>query len=281
MLKNIGKGAIASFAALALITSTTPAFAASAGASSVPAKIKKAGTIVVGIDATYAPNDYKDAKGNAIGWDVDLFNAVAAQLGLKTKYVIANFDSILPAVKAGKYDVGVSSFTDTKERQANFDFADYYMAGSQWASQKGKPVDANNACGLTVAVQTGTVQNDELTAKSAACKKAGKKEIRILPFDAQDQATSAVVLGRANAMAADSPITQYAVAQSKGKLQLSGQIYDSAPYGYAVAKGSTLAKALSIALAEIKKSGEYDKVLKKWGVSAGGISKFTVNGGTN
>lgn len=281
MLKKIAKVALASTTVLALVTSTTPAFAASSGAAFVPAKIKKAGTIVVGIDATYAPNDFKDAKGNAIGWDVDLFNAVAAQLGLKTKYVIANFDSILPAVKAGKYDVGVSSFTDTKEREANFDFANYYMAGSQWASAKGKVVDANNACGLTVAVQTGTTQHDELKAKTAACTKAGKKAIRILPFDAQDQATSAVVLGRANAMAADSPITQYAVAQSKGKLQLSGAIYDSAPYGYAVAKGSTLAKALQAALTEIKKNGTYDKVLKKWGVSAGAISSFKINGAVN
>ena len=281
MLNKFAKAAFSAVAALALVATATPANAASAGVAQLPAKIKKAGVIVVGIDATYAPNDYKDAKGNAIGWDVDLFNAVAKQLGLKTKYVIANFDSILPAVKAGKYDVGVSSFTDTKERQANFDFADYYSAGSQWASQKGKKFDSKNICGLTIAVQSGTVQDEEIQAKSTACTKAGKKAVNLLPFDAQDQATSAVMLGRAIAMAADSPITQYAVKQSKGKLVLAGPIYDSAPYGYAVPKGSSLAKALSIALSEIKKSGEYDKILKKWGVEAGGISKFTVNGGTN
>jgi polar amino acid transport system substrate-binding protein len=276
--------ATAVVAASLLGTSMVGAHAAvdSKAAANLPASIKKSGQIVVGVDATYAPNEFKDKNGNPIGWEVDLFNAIAAKLGVKAKYVVATFDNIIPAVKGGKYDVGVSSFTDNKDREKSVDFADYYNAGIQWATQAGKVVDPNKACGLIIAAQTGSVEvgdiNDPKTGKNVAC---GSKPNKVLTYDAQDAATAALVLGRANAMTADSPVTEYAVAQSKGKLVLSGAIYASALYGYPVAKGSTLAAALAAAVGDLAKDGTYASILKKWGVSAGAISTFGVNGATN
>lgn len=132
----------------------------------LPANIAKAGEIQVGVDATYAPNEYKDGNGNPVGWDIDLFNAVAKKLGVKAVYNIAGFDSIIPKITGGKYDVGVSSFTDTTDRQKQVNFVDYYAAGILWASPKGKTVDPDNACGLKVAVETGTVeQTDDVPGK--------------------------------------------------------------------------------------------------------------------
>jgi len=277
-LKKIGFAVVASASLLIATQISASAAVNSAAAAQLPASVKKSGTIVVGIDATYRPNEFKDANGKPIGWEVDLFNAVAANLGVKAKYVISTFDNIIPAVKGGKYDVGLSSFTDNKEREAQVDFANYYSAGIQWASPKGKKVDPNNACGLIVAVQTGTTEVDDVKAKSAACVKAGKKAIKVLPFDTQDQANAAVVLGRANALSADSPVTGDAVAQSKGKMQLAGAIYGTAPYGMATAKGSTLVKAISASLNDLYKNGTYMKVLKKWGVEAGAVKVFGING---
>jgi polar amino acid transport system substrate-binding protein len=282
-MKSIKKsGAVAVSIAVALLFAQSPAFAAvdSAAAGQLPAAIKKTKVINVGIDATYRPNEYKDANGKAIGWEVDMFNAISAKLGVKVNYVIGTFDSIIPAIKGGKYDVGLSSFTDTKEREAQVDFANYYSAGIQWASPTGKKVNPDAACGLIVAVQTGTTEVDDVKAKSADCTKAGKKAIKILPYDTQDQANAAVVLGRANALSADSPVTEDAVHQSKGKLQLAGAIYGTAPYGIAVAKGSTLAKAISLALTSMNKDGSYAAVLSKWGVSAGAVKTFGINGAT-
>ena len=277
-LKKIGFAVVASASLLIATQISASAAVNSAAAAQLPASVKKSGTIVVGIDATYRPNEFKDANGKPIGWEVDLFNAVAANLGVKAKYVISTFDNIIPAVKGGKYDVGLSSFTDNKEREAQVDFANYYSAAIQWASPKGKKVDPNNACGLIVAVQTGTTEVDDVKAKSAACVKAGKKAIKVLPFDTQDQANAAVVLGRANALSADSPVTGDAVAQSKGKMQLAGAIYGTAPYGMATAKGSTLVKAISASLNDLYKNGTYMKVLKKWGVEAGAVKVFGING---
>ena len=284
MFKNSKKIAVATaLTATALLSSQAGAFAAlkPSAASYLPASIKKAGVIRFAVDATYRPNEFKDAKGNPIGWGIELTNAIAAKLGVKAKYTIATFDSILPAIKGGKYDAGISSFTDTKEREAQFDFANYFTAGIQWAAPKGKLVDPNNACGLTVAVQTGSTEADDVKVKSDECVKAGKKAITALSFDAQDAAVSAVVLGRANAFSADSPVTADSVLQSKGKLALSGAIYGAAPYGIPVVKGSTLAKAFSVALADVYADGTYAKILKKWGVQAGAVSTFGVNGAIN
>ena len=277
------KAAIVGLTIASLLGIQAGAFAATnaAAVAQLPANIKKAGYITFGVDATYRPNEFKDAKGNPIGWGIELATAVAAKLGVKPRFTIATFDSILPAIKGGKYDAGISSFTDNKEREAQFDFANYYTAGIQWATLKGKTVDPNNACGLTVAVQTGSTEADDVKVKSDACVKAGKKAITALTYDAQDAAVSAVVLGRANAFSADSPVTEDGVAQSKGKLVLSGAIYGAAPYGIPVLKGSSLAKAISLALADVYKDGTYSKILKKWGVQAGAVTTFGINGAIN
>ena len=114
----------------------------------------------------------------------------------------------------------MSSFTDTKEREESVDFVTYFSAGILWAQRPGAPVDPNNACGKKVAVQaTTTEETDELPAKSKACTDAGKPPIEIIPFDGQDAATNAVVLGQADAMSADSPVTAYAIKQTNGKLE--------------------------------------------------------------
>jgi polar amino acid transport system substrate-binding protein len=283
-MKSTKKYAIAAVVvAGALAFAQTPSFAAgSAAAAQLPASVKKAGVLNVGTDTTYAPNEYLDKNGKAIGWEIDLLNAVAADLGVKTKFVSANFDSIIPGIKGGKYDIGLSSFTDTKVREAQVDFANYYVAGIQWASAAGKPaVDPNNACGLTVSAQTGSTEVDDLAAKSAACVKAGKKPITTLSFDDQNQASNAVSLGRAQAISADSPVTEDVVHRSAGRLQLDGAIYGSAPYGMATAKGSTLVKAISLALQDLYKNGTYGKILAKWGVTPGAVKSFTVDGAIN
>jgi polar amino acid transport system substrate-binding protein len=269
-----------SSAAASASSSSTP-LAASVLAL-VPASIKSAGTLVVGVNPPYSPNEYLDPSGKVIGFDVDLMDATAAALGLKTKYVVADFDKIVPAVSAGTYDIGMSSFTDNKEREQTVDFVTYFSAGISWASQAGKAVDPTNACGLTVAVQTGTVEDtDDLPAISKACTTAGKKAINKLQYQSQDDATNAVVLGKADAMSADSPVTAYAIKQSNGKLQAAGTTYASAPYGWPIKKGSTLVSAMQKAVQSLMDNGTYDTICKKWGVQDGEIKTAQINGATS
>jgi polar amino acid transport system substrate-binding protein len=265
-------------------TSSTATTAASAEkvdaiANTLPEKIKSSGKLVVGVNIPYTPNEFKDPSGKIIGFDVDLMNAIASTLGLTAEYREADFAKIIPAIQGGTFDVGMSSFTDTKEREKSVDFVNYASAGILWAQRPDNPVDPNNACGKKVAVQaTTTEETDELPAKSKACTDAGKPAIQIIPFDGQDAATNAVVLGQTDAMSADSPVTLYAIKQSKGKLTQAGEIADAAPYGWPVVKGSPLASSLQQALEHLIQTGAYKQIATNWGVEQAMIDKPTING---
>ena len=253
-----------------------------AAAALLPAKIADSGTLIVGTDPTYAPNEFKDEAGNPIGWGIEIAAAVAAKLGLEPEYQVSKFDNIIPSVTGGKVNIGVSSFTDNVERENVFDFVNYYTAGIQWASAKGNDVAPDDACGLKVAVQATTYEHpDEVPAKSEACVAAGKAPIDIKPFDTQDAATNAVVLGQVDAMSADSPVTLYAISKTEGKLQLAGETFDVAPYGIAVGKDSGLAEAIQAALQSMVDDGSYAEILDAWGVSKGGIDEITINAAAN
>jgi polar amino acid transport system substrate-binding protein len=261
---------------------TKPSTVDQALAAKVPAAVKADGKLLIGTDSTYAPNEFLDTDGKTvIGFDVDLFNAVAAKLGLQTQWTSAKFDAIIPGVQSGKYEVGVSSFTINPERMQQVNMVSYFNAGTQWATKQGNStgIQPDNACGKKVAVQTSTVQDtDDLPKRVSACKSAGKPAIAIDRYQGQDQATAAVVSGKDDAMLADSPVVAYAVKQTNGQLQLLGNIYDAAPYGYVVKKDQTdFAQALSGAVGAVISDGTYKQILTKWGVEAGAITNSAVN----
>ena len=265
-------------------SSAAPASKVEAIANTVPEAIKSSGKLIVGVNIPYAPNEYKDPNtGKVVGFDVDLMNAIAQTLGLTVDYrEESDFSKIIPAIQAGTYNVGMSSFTDSKQREQQVDFVTYFSAGSLWAQRAGGQIDPNNACGKKVAVESTTVQDtEELPAKSKTCTDAGKPPIDVVKFDNQDQAANAVVVGQADAMSADSPVTLWAIKQAGGKLVQAGEVFDSAPYGWPVKKGSPLAQSLLQALQHLIDNGTYKQIATSWGVQAGMIDKPVVNGATS
>ncbi|MGY2128035.1 ABC transporter substrate-binding protein [Blastococcus sp. SYSU DS0617] len=250
-------------------------------AARVPDEIGEDGKITVGTDTSYAPSEFIAADGETIvGFDIDLFALVAQKLGFDAEFESADFGSIIAGVGSGRYEVGVSSFTINPDRLAEATMVSYFSAGTQWAVQSGNPedVDPDNACGLSVAVQADTVQVEDITARSAECEAAGEEAIDIQQFEGQDEATAALVSGRVDAGLADSPVMAYAVQQTGDQLELLGDIYDSAPYGYVVPSEQTeFAEVLADALTALIEDGTYEEILEKWGVEAGAIDDPTVN----
>lgn len=249
--------------------------------AALPEKVKSAGKIVVGTDASYAPSEFLDADGKTVkGFDVDLFNAVAAKFGVTVEWQPAKFDAIIAGVQGGKYDLGISSFTINEDRKQQVNMVSYFNAGTQWATAPGNPknVDPQKPCGLKVAVQQGTVQQEEdLPPKEAACTAEGNP-VEVLVYEGQDEATAAVATGKADAMLADSPVVAYAAQQSGGKIEAVGDIYDAAPYGYVVPKDqSEFAQAIADALKALAAEGGYTAALAGWGVEDGAITDFAVN----
>lgn len=250
--------------------------------AALPQKIKDAGKIVIGTDATYQPNEYLDNDGKTvIGMDVDLFNAVAAKFGVETEWQPTGFDQIILGVTSDKYDMGISSFTINAERLEQVTMVSYFSAGTQWVTQKGNPkgVDPDDACGKNIAVQKATVQADEdLPVRDAACTEAGKPAINPIIDADQAKVTSAVQTGKADAMLVDLPPAISAVDSTNGELELLGEQYDSAPYGYVLPKDQTeFGDAIVEALKAIKADGTYDQILAKWKTDGGAISDFAVN----
>ena len=251
-------------------------------AAMVPAAISKNGTLTVASDASYAPNEFIASDGHTvIGMDADLMKALGAVMGLKVKIVNATFDSIIPGLAAGKYDVGASSFTDNKEREKTVNFVTYFTAGESFytkASGGAAISTIADLCGHTVAVEKGTTEGDDATAQGKKCKAAGKAGVTVLTFPDQNGANLAVSSGRAQLGFADSPVAEYVVKQSNGQFKLIGQSYANAPYGIAVPKNSGLEKALLAALQKLMSDGQYKAILTHWGVEAGAISNPKING---
>jgi polar amino acid transport system substrate-binding protein len=250
----------------------------SAAAAKLPSALKSAGTVKVATDASYAPNEFFASDNKTIqGMDVDLGEAIGKVLGLKFQFVNVSFDSIIPNL-GSRYDVGMSSFTDNKEREKVVDMVDYFSAGTSFIAKKGSslnPTSVADLCGKTAAVEKGTTQLDDLNAQKKKCK------LTILAFPDQNGANLALQSGRADVVMADSPVAAYAAKQSNGAFTLVGQAYGTAPYGIAVPKDSAhagLADAISMALADLDKSGTYQQILQKWGVQAGAVTSFGLNG---
>ena len=254
-------------------------------AALLPDSVAGDGTLTVGTDTSYAPAEFLAEDGKTpVGFDVDLSKALAAVFGLKENTVSSTFDSIIPSV-GSKYDIGISSFTVTKERMEAVDFVTYFKAGSTYVVQKGNPnkVDTSDLCGKKVAVQTATMQETAANKMAKQCKADGKAEMDVISSKLQTDVTTNVVTGKADVFYADSPVAGYAIAQTDGELETLGKTEGIAPEGIVVKKGDQqMDEALQKALQKLIDDGTYMKILKYWGVQDGAISKPEINTpGTN
>ena len=183
--------------------------------------------MTVAADASYAPNEFFAPDGHTIiGMDADLSKALAAAMGLKANLVNETFDGIIPGLAAGKYDMGASSFTDTKEREKTVDFVTYFLAGTSFftkASGGTSVTGLADLCGKTVAVEKGTTEETDASGQSTKCKKSGKPGVTVLTFPDQNGANLALSSGRAQLVMADSPVAAYAVKKSNGQFKITGQ----------------------------------------------------------
>ena len=263
----------------------TPTAADPAVAKLVPAAIKSKGTLTVASDASYAPNEFFASDGKTvIGMDVDLIKALGGLMGLKVNVGNVTFDSIIPGLASGKYDLGISSFTDNKLREKTVDFVDYFSAGESFYTKASGGTALNSIadlCGHTVAVEKGTTEGTDASAQGAKCKKAGKPGVTVLVFPDQNGANLAVNSGRAQLGFADSPVAAYAVKKTNGQFKVVGQPFATAPYGIPIPKNKGLTKPILAALDKLMASGKYKAILSQWGVQGGAISKPAINGATS
>ncbi len=249
-------------------------------AAEVPQSIASAGSVNVASDATYPPME-SVAPGTTtiVGMDPDLGSAIGAVLGIKFNFQNVTFDKILLGLKAGQYDLGMSSFTDSKAREATVDFVDYFKAGTSFVVRSDSGLNLTSLdqiCGMTVAVESGTTEQSDASGQSKKCTAAGKKAVTVLAYPTQTQANLALSAGRAQVMMADTPVAAYQVKLSNGKFKLQGA-YGVAPYGIAIPKNSGMAKPIMDAINKLIATGVYQKILAKGGLQEGAVTTATIN----
>lgn len=232
----------------------------------------KDGKLQVGSDIAYAPIEfYKEGTTEPDGLDVDLAKALAKVLGVDVEFINTGFDGIIPALKTKEFDVIMSAMTVTDERKQEIDFVEYANVGTGVLVPKGNPKaihSVDDLCGLTVAVQAGTIQYDLVTAQNDKCP----KKINIVTFDTNPLAVEDVKTGGADVNLSDFPVAFVDAEESDGKLEVLDVQIDPEPYGIGVRKDSTaLKQVLEEALKQVRASGEYDAIMAKWKLSAAAL----------
>ena len=256
-----------------------------ADAKLVPASFTKT-TIQVATDATYAPDESMSGT-TMVGFDVDMMKAIAKTLGVKINENNVTFDSILAGIDAGRYQIAISSFTDTKAREKQVYFVDYFQAGEAVYAKSSSSVKFSglpSLCGLSVAVETGTTEQSDAVNTAKTC--SASKKLTVLAYPTQTSADLAVSSGRAKLGFLDSQVAGYVVSQSKGAFKLVGSAIEVAPYGIGTPKtaaGKGLATAIKAAVKTLIANGTYGAILAKWGVSAGALptAKIVLDGATS
>lgn len=252
---------------------------------------------MVATDPTFPPAELRSPiefqsvlQGELTGFEVELLEAVAAELGLEVEWQDVAFEDVLGQLSLGVTDLAAASITVTDERAARYTFVTFFESATQWAAREPNTtgITPDNACGARVAVQAGTIQEDDLAERSAACEDAGSDAIDVQTFQRQDEAAAAVLAGAADAYLADAPVVQWDLQQygttqnpastiANARLSAVGAPYDLQPYGWALSDPD-LAQALLEGLQAVYASGDYDDILEFWGVQEGGIDTFEVVG---
>ena len=250
-------------------------------AALVPEDIKKRGTLRNGASTGYAPAEYMDADGQTpIGYDIDINKALAKVMGLhegETKH--SEFPTIIPALGT-KFDVGISSFTITSEREHQVNMVSYLNVGSAWGVTAGNPknFDPSEPCGSTIAVQTGTAQEEYAATLSKECVAAGKSKITVMPHELQTDIATKLIGGQYDATLADSTVIGYASSQSAGKIEQLGDTFESAPQGVAIAKDDAqLTEAIQKSMQYLMDNGYLKDILATYGADNAALTTADLN----
>jgi glutamine transport system substrate-binding protein len=231
---------------------------AALGVCSLLGQAARAEPLLVAVDTAFVPFEFKQGD-KYVGFDIDLWDAVAKELKLDYKLQPMDFNGILPALQTKNVDVGLAGITIKDERKKAVDFSDgYYDSGFLLMVPANSPIKgAGDLNGKSLAVKTGTSAADYAKANFAGTD--------LKQFPNIDNAYLELQTGRVDAAMHDTPNVLYYVATAgKGKVKAVGAQMMAHQYGIAFPKGSPLVAQVNGALGRIKADGRYSAIYKKW-----------------
>lgn len=250
----------------------------------LPADIVEKGNIAIAIDIPYPPMATYDATNREVGFDPELGRLIGQKLGIDVVLNKQAFDSVIPALQAGKSDIIMSGMNDTTERQQTLSFVDYSHGGFAIAVVKGNPAKITtqqDLCGKTVSVQKATTQGDQLRAMDC--------DVNVMELPSDLDAQTALRAGKSQAYVADAVVAEYVVATTE-----DGEAFEIVrdpknPAGFnpvysgiGILKDDTeLIEAVRAALQSLIEEGTYQKVLERNKIGAYAVESAEVNQGTD
>ncbi|WP_448316349.1 ABC transporter substrate-binding protein [Streptomyces sp. CO7] len=253
-------------------------------AALLPAEVRAKGTLRIGSSigsppAAYYPNGQDRPPA---GQDIDIAEAVARVLGLRLQRQDASFETILPALSSGKYDLGTGNFGVTEERLRTIDFVTYINDGQGFAVRKGstgvrgKVEDLTELCGLTVGTGAGTTFEATLEENKGVCAEAGREPYDVKVYSENGAVVTALQQGRIDVVMSTINGLRYQAAQPAAGTRFLGE-YHRLDVGFAFRKGSPLTPAFQAAVNELIADGTYARILEKWGTTGSAVEKSRIN----
>lgn len=214
--------------------------------------------LVIGTDATYPPLEFMQGS-KYTGFDIDLGNAIAREMGRPAKWVNCGFDGILAALEAGKFDLVMSALTITEERSRSLAFSmPYYTAGQALACRKAGPryERLEDLDGVTVGIQINTTAKEVLRKRPAA---------RIREYNSIDLALLDLRNGGIGAVMTDVPVLRYMLRRNFPNLTVTGNLFTTEQYGIAARRDrGELIVEVNAAMVRLRERGVLTRLHAKW-----------------
>lgn len=250
------------FTAMAVLVALSMLFTGCTAANTVSA-IKQKGELVVATNAEFAPFEFKDGS-NVVGIDMDIAQAIADKLGVKLKVDDMEFDSVIASVQTGKADLGIAGLSATDERKKSVDFSDQYFSSNVVmlvAKDNDTLKTKDDLAGKKLGVQLGTSAD---TLVASAIDKA-----TVVRMNKDADSVQDLLNGKLDAVLLDASPAQVFATQNADKIKLIPTPLSDEPYAIAAKKGNTdLLKIVNEVIQELKDSGQYAKILDKYGIAS-------------
>ena len=252
-----------------------------AAAADLPPAVASSGTLRVAIVPNYPPLDFRDpATGELTGFDVELGEAIAKQLGLKITWQETSFDQMIPAIATGRVDAILSGMSDLPTRHETASFVDYLKSGPQFFVQQSRAqefTDMKALCGKNVGASRRTNFPKDIAAWSDAHCPADQP-VKFVGTEGSADARTQLKQGRIDAAVQGSETLPYVMGQEPNSYVALGGAIAVQYTGMAFAvKETGLQQAVATALDRLIADGTYRKLLDKWQLSSTAVDKATIN----
>lgn len=252
----------------------------------LPARLVQSGRLVVGVVPQFQPMAfYPGGTGELAGADIDIMEALAQKFGLEVRWEPVQFDAMLAGVVSRRFDLAITGISDTRERQQQMTFVDYLQDSKIFLTLKDNPHRVSgelaSVCGLSIAVQRGTMDPPYYAVLKEACAAAGRPPPKSLEFSASSDKKLAVQSGRVQVSFFSS--VDFPALQKESGGAFTSFLVQGLPqelFGVAIhPRDQALVAAVRKAMQELMDESTYAQILQKWGLERLAIEEATINAG--